>query len=75
MVESASPSYNQETRTANSEIWQSLKASQAQIGSFAKSLDSINSSRQEIDAALDGDKISVTAETEYQNLRTLIKIT
>ena len=48
MEESANPSNNPETAITNSDILQSLKKRQAQIGWFAKSVDSINSSRDEV---------------------------
>ena len=57
-------SNNQENSVANSDILQTLKAIQAQMGH----LDNINSWREEIDAALiEGDQIALTAMVEYQN--------
>ena len=55
MEELVNTSNNQETSVANSDILQTLKAIQVQIGSFAKSLDNINSWREEVDAALTED--------------------
>lgn len=48
---------------------------QTQMGLFAKSIDNINSWKEEIDAALDGDKISITARVEYQDYDSPSKVT
>ena len=45
-------SNNQEMSVANSDILQTFKQIQMQMGLLAKSLDNINSWRQEVDAAL-----------------------
>ena len=66
--ESVNTNNNQETSVVNSDILQTLKAIQAQMGSFAKRLDNINSWREEVDNALtEADRISLTEGVEYQN--------
>ena len=57
---------NQETSVAICDILWTLKGIQAQMGSFTKRLENINSYIEEADAALtEGDRISLTAGVEY----------